>query len=107
MNYPKLIHVDSFPVFENGERYICLRDPQNPDTASIIISELAYYLLTYFDGKTSIDEVISNFNTKFGKKLDKSEIENLLDELDRVLLIENEKYNINRSQIETSFLTRT
>ena len=104
MNYPKLIPVEAFPVQENGsERFIGLRDPQRNDRSSVIVSELAYYVLTFFDGKTTIDEVIENFKVKFGHTLDKGEIEDLLNQLDSALLIENEKYYENWTRMENEF----
>ena len=101
---PKLIPLDIFPVNDNRERLICLRDPFNRDNGPVVVSELAYYILTFFDGKTSIDEVISVFMAKYGRKLDKNEIENLLNEMDRALLIDNERYRLNSSKIESQYL---
>ena len=104
MNYPKLIPVDAFPVSDNGDRYICLRDPQNRESEPVFISELAYYLLTYFDGKSSVDDVLVSFRNEHGRSVDRGELENLINELDKALLIDNERYNENRMRIERQFL---
>jgi len=104
MERPKLIPVDVYPIIENGEKLIGLRDPHNRDNGPVYVSELAFYILTLFDGNTSIDELIHNFKDKFDSTLDRGEIENLLNQLDNAMLIDNERYRINRSQIENKFL---
>ena len=104
MEYPKLIAVDAFPVEDEGRKMFCIRDPQNRDTNPLIVSELALYIMTFFDGTNSIDSIISGFKKRFGKAIERTEFESLVKMLDDAFLLENEKYLENQRSIEKSFI---
>ena len=72
-DYPKLIAVDAFPVEEEGRKMYCVRDPQNSENNPLIVSELALYLMTFFDGTNSIDSIIKAIMKKHGRTIEKSE----------------------------------
>jgi len=103
MEYPKLIVVDAFPVEEDGRKMYCIRDPQNSDTNPLIVSELALYFMTFFDGRNSIDSIIAALKEKFGKAIQRTEFESLLKMLDNALLLDNEKYMEHQRSIENKF----
>jgi len=103
MVYPKLIAVDAFPVEEDGRKMYCIKDPQNSDTAPLVVSELALYIMTFFDGNNSIDSVISTLKEKYGKEIEKADLDSLVKMLDNSLLLENENYIIHQQLIENNF----
>ena len=103
MLYPKLIAVDAFPVEEDGRKMYCIRDPQNSENSPLVISELALYIMTFFDGSNSIKSIISTFKEEYGKEIDKADLDSLVSMLDDSLLLENENYLNNNKLIETNF----
>lgn len=103
MDYPKLIAVDAFPVEEDGRKMYCIRDPQNSDNPPLMVSELALYLMTFFDGNNSIDSIITTFKKKYDKQIVKSDIDSLVNTLDGSLLLENENYLNHNKLIESNF----
>lgn len=103
MDYPKLITVDAFPVEEDGRKMYCIRDPQNSDNPPLIVSELALYIMTYFDGKSSIDFIIATIKEKYGKVIKKADLDSLVNMLDGSLLLENENYINHQQLIEDNF----
>ena len=103
MLYPKLIAVDAFPVEEDGKKLYCVRDPQNSDTNPLIVSELALYIMTFFDGNNTVDSIITQIKNKYGREIKKSEFESLIEMLDDALLLENEKYFNHQKAVESSF----
>jgi len=103
MDYPKLITVDAFPVEEDGRKMYCIRDPQNSDTNHILVSELALYIMTFFDGSSSIDSIIATIKEKYGKEIPKSEFDSLIKMLDDALLLENENYINYQKSVEENF----
>ncbi len=103
MVYPKLIAVDTFPVEEDGRKMYCIKDPQNSDIAPLVVSELALYIMTFFDGNNSIDSVIATLKEKYGKVIEKADLDSLVKMLDTSLLLENENYIIHQQLIESNF----
>lgn len=103
MQYPKLNPVDAFPVEYKGEKFICLRDPQGNNENSVLVSELALYILSYFDGNHSVENIAQSFKNRFGKPLDRKEIEDLILELDKTFLLESESYLKRKHKIESDF----
>ena len=103
MIYPKLIAVDAFPVEEDGRKMYCIKDPQNSDIAPLVVSELALYIMTFFDGNNSIDSVISTLKEKYGKVIEKADLDSLVKMLDNSLLLENENYINHQQLIENNF----
>ena len=65
--YPKLIAVDAFPVEDNGKKMYCVRDPQNSENNPLFVSELALYIMTFFNGSNSLDSIIATIREKYGK----------------------------------------
>lgn len=103
MENPKLIAVDAFPVEEDGHKMYCIRDPQNSDTNPLIVSELALYIITFFDGRNSIESIIASLKEKFGKAIQRTEFESLVRMLDNALLLDNKKYVEHQRSIENNF----
>jgi len=103
MVYPKLIAVDTFPVEEDGRKMYCIKDPQNSDIAPLVVSELALYIMTFFDGNNSIDSVIATLKEKYGKVIEKADLDSLVKMLDTSLLLENENYINHQQLIEKNF----
>ncbi len=103
MVYPKLIAVDAFPVEEDGRKMYCIKDPQNSDIAPLVVSELALYIMTFFDGNNSIDSVIATLKEKYGKVIEKADLDSLVKMLDTSLLLENENYINHQQLIENNF----
>ncbi|MEE9193879.1 MAG: AmmeMemoRadiSam system protein B [Thermodesulfobacteriota bacterium] len=103
MVYPKLIAVDTFPVEEDGRKMYCIKDPQNSDIAPLVVSELALYIMTFFDGNNSIDSVIATLKEKYGKVIEKADLDSLVKMLDTSLLLENENYINHQQLIENNF----
>ena len=100
---PKLIAVDAFPVEEDGRKMYCIKDPQNSDIAPLVVSELALYIMTFFDGNNSIDSVISTLKEKYGKEIEKADLDSLVKMLDNSLLLDNENYINHQQLIENNF----
>lgn len=102
--FPKLIAVDVFPVEDEGKKMFCIRDPQNSNTKPLFVSELALYIMTFFNGSNSLDSIIETIRQKYGRKIDLNECESLVNMLDDALMLENDHYKENQKLIEDSFI---
>ena len=101
--YPKLIAVDAFPVEDNGKKMYCVRDPQNSENNPLFVSELALYIMTFFNGSNSLDSIIATIKEKYGREIDLKECESLVTMLDDALMLENDNYRDHQKAIEDRF----
>ena len=101
--YPKLIAVDAFPVEDNGQKMYCVRDPQNSDNKPLFVSELALYIMTFFNGTNSLDSIIATIKEKYGREIELKDCESLVTMLDDALMLENDNYRNNQKAIEDNF----
>ena len=50
MEYPKLNPIEAFPVEHEGQRVICLRDPNRVSEKVMLISPETVFIISLFDG---------------------------------------------------------
>jgi len=92
MEYPKLNPIEAFPVEHEGQRVICLRDPNNLSDKVLLVSQETVFIISLFDGKSSIEDIQSKCKEKFGDTLPSDELEHLISELDDALLLDSRKF---------------
>lgn len=79
---PKLRPVEIFPVEENGQTLICLKDPLH-FAAPIGLSPVGYYILSHFDGRHSLSDIQEAYNRQFGTLLLSDELKTFIEMLDQ------------------------
>ncbi len=104
MEYPKLRHIEAFPTELEGQKLICLRDPENLSDQELFVSEETVYLLSHFDGTLSIADIQNSIKTKFGFVIKTEEIMGLIKQLDDALFLESDKFNKYKIKLEKDFL---
>ncbi len=104
MAYPKLRHIDVFPVETENGQMVALRDPNGIATEMLIISPDILYILRYFDGRHSLEEVQEEYRLAFGKKLEDAQLQQVVDHLDTYFFLDNQTYATKRKQVEQEFL---
>lgn len=103
MDYPKLRYIEAFPVNVNGQRLICLRDPQNLSGKIVFVSPESLFIISLFDGKHSILDIQEKFMRQFGRLVFSDEIKRLISQLDEALLLDSENYRAFKRKIEEEF----
>jgi AmmeMemoRadiSam system protein B len=103
IEYPKLRHVDVFPVkTEDGDMY-ALRDPSGIADDVVVLSPPALYLLRFFDGQHSRLDIRAQFSRAFGQLLFENQLDDLIRQLDEHFLLESEAYFARRRSVEEDF----
>jgi AmmeMemoRadiSam system protein B len=90
MEYPKLRLIDAFPIEISGKQAVCLRDPFNTRN-SFVPREVFDNIVYYFDGNHSITDIQEIYTQRFGKSDIQDMIRQVIGELDKNLLLDNNR----------------
>jgi len=103
IEYPKLRHVEIFPVqSDNGDMY-ALRDPSGITDEVVVLGPVALYLLRFFDGQHSRLDIRTEFTRAFGQFLFENQLNDLIRQLDEHFLLDSENYRARRRSVEEAF----
>lgn len=91
MDYPKLRPIEAFPVDHAGEHAICLRDPLNYSTNTLVVPHHVFYIISHFDGTHSLLDIQAKYSQQYGKLLFGDDIAQIIEELDKNLFLDNER----------------
>ena len=103
MDYPKLRYVEAFPVEAQGQKLVCLRDPQNLSGRVLFVSSEALFIISLFDGKHSILDIQEKYMRQFKTLVFRDEIQGLINQLDEALMLDSENYRNFRNKLEEEF----
>ncbi|MGA2408969.1 MAG: AmmeMemoRadiSam system protein B [Candidatus Binataceae bacterium] len=103
MDKPKIRQVESFPVEQNGQTLICLRDPLGIASQPIVLGMGAYFLVTQFNGATPLAEVQAAYAKRFGESLSPEHLVNLVEALDKAGFLDSPAFAERRRQAFEEF----
>ncbi|MDA0745388.1 MAG: AmmeMemoRadiSam system protein B [bacterium] len=106
--YPRLRYLDAFPIEDEGRKLIYLRDPEGYAEQGMAVPYHVYYLLTLFDGTHSVADLQEAYASRFdGVQVQVAEIEALIGQMDEAFLLESERFEALRSEVEAQFRSET
>ena len=82
MDKPIIRPVEAFPMEQQDQTLICLRDPSGLAPEPIMLGMGAYFLVTLFDGANSILDLQAAFSHRFGEVIPSEKIRELVAALD-------------------------
>src|SRR2546428_3689164 len=88
---PRLRAIEAFPVQQDGNTLIHLRDPLNLATP-LGISPVGYFILSHFDGRHSLIDVQEAYCKQFGTLLLGEELKDFVDTLDQHYYLQSERF---------------
>jgi hypothetical protein len=103
MEKPKIRPVESFPVEQNGQRLICLRDPLGIATQPIVLGFGAYFLVSLFNGATALPEILGAFKQRFNEDLPAEQLTSLITALDQAGFLDSPAFITRRQQVFEEF----
>jgi len=89
--FPVLRNLQYSPFKEGEDQYILLWDPTGLGADKLIVPLSYFYLLQFFDGGHSLEQVAAEYLKKFGEFLVPDRLERLVADLDGKLFLEGEK----------------
>jgi len=103
MEYPKLNPIEAFPVEHEGQRVICLRDPNRVSEKVMLISPETVFIISLFDGINSREEIQAKCEERFGERVPSEEMEQLINQLDDALFLDSKKFKEYNNKIVEDF----
>jgi hypothetical protein len=100
MDYPKLRSIDVFPFEASGQKAIGLRDPAVMNDRVLVISYPAFFVVSLFDGTRSLLDIKAEYMRKYGEIIFTEQLEEIVRQLDENYLLESERYQNYRVQME-------
>ena len=99
-SFPRLRAVEAFPVQQDGNNLIYLKDPLNL-APPLGVSPIGYFLLAHFDGRHSFIDIQEIYSKQFGTLLLTDELKKFIDMLDEHYYLVSERFaEYQRSVIE-------
>ena len=104
MDKPKIRAVEAFPVQEEDQTFICLRDPSGLAPEGIMLGMGAYFIVTLFDGEMSLKEIQAAFSKRFGEIIPIEKLEELIEALDRAYYLDSPAFHARAHRVREEFL---
>jgi MEMO1 family protein len=89
MDKPKIRAVEAFPVEQQGQTFILLRDPTGIAPEPILIGMGAYFLVAQMDGTNECLDLQAAFARRFGEIIPSEQIQQLIEALDRAYFLDS------------------
>lgn len=104
MEYPKLRrNIDAFPLEASGQKVIGLRDPSDLSDKIVVVSYQSFFIISLFDGSHTLLDIKAEYTRKYGGMLFTEQLEDIVKQLDEHYLLESERYENYRLQLEEEF----
>ena len=103
MEHPKLNPLEAFPVEHEGQRLICLRDPNSMSDKVMLLSQETIYIISLFDGINSIEDIQQKCEEKFGERIPDEELDHLINQLDEALFLDSNRFHDHKKKIVEDF----
>jgi len=104
MEKPKIRQVEAFPIEQNGQTMICLRDPSAIAPSPIMLGMGAYFIVTLFDGTHDLRDIQAAFMRRFGELTAIEQLQELVDALDRAYFLDSPAFREREQRQREAFL---
>src|SRR5258708_39948363 len=104
MEKPKIRAVEAFPVEEQDQTFICLRDPSGLAPESIMLGMGAYFIVRLFDGEMSLAQIQAAFSKRFGEIIPIEKLEELIAALDGAYYLASPAFHERERRVREEFL---
>ncbi len=94
--FPLLRNLQFSPLKEGEEQYVVLWDPSGLSTEKLIVPLSYFYLLQFFDGEHSLEQVAAEYLRKYGEFLVPDRLQRLMSDLDDKLFLEGDRVDAAR-----------
>ena len=102
--YPKFrSNIEIFPMETDGQRVICLRDPDNFSGNTLFISLPMFFIVTLLDGKHDLLDIQAEYMRRFNELIFSEQIESVIRQLDDNMFLESERFEQFFQQLKRDF----
>jgi len=104
MDKPRIRPVEAFPIEQNGQTLICLRDPASLAPEPILLGMGAYFLVTLFDGRNDHRDLQVAFLKRFGELIPLDKLNELIGVLDAAGFLDSPAFGERERRLREEFL---
>jgi AmmeMemoRadiSam system protein B len=105
MDKPRIRAVEAFPIEQQDQTYICLRDPTGLAPEPILLGMGAYFIITLFDGSNDTHTIQEAFTKRFGEKLPLDKLSDLIATLDQSYFLDSPRFADRVRRVREDFLS--
>ncbi len=104
MPLPALRPLDISPVEHEGQRYVCLQDPQGYIEQATLLTPAAFFIATLLDGGNDVADIQYHLINQFpGQTIPDEDITRVVEYLDERGFLATERFEAIREQVEAEF----
>ncbi len=100
---PRLRMLEAFPVEQDGERLVALRDPAGFTDQIVVFALPLLDLVSLFDGEHSVAEIQAVLQERYGQAPTTEQIGELVERLDEAGFLDSRRFEERRRAIEEAF----
>ena len=105
MEAPKLRPIEAFPIAQDGQRFIALRDPAGYTESVLLLPKALIDIVALFDGEHSIGDIQAELSRRHdGEIVPRAEIEKIIAALDEHGFLESESFTARQASVDGAFL---
>ena len=101
---PRLRNLETFPVEQDGERYLALRDPAGYTPAVVLVPLGLLEVLALFDGDRDVAAIQAELARSAGESVQREHIEGLIAALDEQGFLDSAAFARRRHEVDRGFL---
>jgi AmmeMemoRadiSam system protein B len=102
---PRLRQIEAFPVEQDGQRYLALRDPAGYTPAVVMLPVELLDVLALFDGEHAVTDIQTEILRAEGELIERAQIEKLVAALDEHGFLDSPAFAARRAAIDDTFLS--
>src|SRR5438445_8762555 len=99
IEHPKIRAVEAFPVEQEGQTMVCLRDSSGLAPNPIVLGMGAYFIITQFNGSNDLRDIQAAFMKRFGELVPLEQLTALVEALDSAYFLDSPAFH-ERKQVE-------
>jgi AmmeMemoRadiSam system protein B len=100
---PRLRPLDAFPVLENGQQHLALRDPSGLTEAVARLPPMVVAIVQLFDGETTRDQICAEYQQRYRIPLPREALDRIIEQLDQALLLDTERFRQHSANVFAEF----
>ena len=101
--FPKLRHVDAFPVEVEQETRIYIRDPLNYAQEPLLLPYATYFIISHFDGQHSLLDIQEAFSRQFNQVILRDQIQDIITQLDTHYYLDSARFAALQQEVLDDF----
>jgi AmmeMemoRadiSam system protein B len=103
MQCPKLRPISAFPVELSDGQYVCVQDPHHHLEQPLVVSPETFFVLQFFDGQSSFEEIQEAFERRFGAIISPEEIQHIAGQCDDLMLLDSPAFSEHLHKLRSDF----